>query len=479
MNVDFNVDELSQKYFVDNMPSGVMREIAEFIYEQSPYPVPEISIAGSIGLFAGIVGRQYNFSAQGLNQYIIVVAGTGMGKNAIHTGTSKIVGALRAKLADSVRGELSKHNLADSILGPAEIASGQALLNYLAERDSPCCVSFVGEFGIRLQQITSERAQSHERTLKRALLDLYSRSGAGQIISPMIYADKIKNSAPINSPAFTLVGESTGSEFYGALDERNIRSGLVPRFLVIEYSGVRSLLNKKHALATVPAALVSKLDDILVHCAELAHSGTICTVGCTAEAEIAFDIVEGHATAAMGAGSGSMRQEIWSRFREKIQRLAALAAVAHNHRQPVINLPMMKWATSIVVADAKRMIARCDAGDLGEQDESDAVKQVQVVVEVCRNYLNSKYHDLPKNGATELMHKNATLPYPYIQRTVKRTPFKRDRRGPTIALRETLKEMCELQLLQEMPKNQARQLFQSNSVCYTISDPERILHSEA
>ena len=59
---------------VYSVPPGLVGEIAQFIYAQAPRPVAEIALAGALGLMAGIVGRAYNISGTGLNQYVLLLA---------------------------------------------------------------------------------------------------------------------------------------------------------------------------------------------------------------------------------------------------------------------------------------------------------------------------------------------------------------------------------------------------------------------
>ncbi|MCK5611127.1 hypothetical protein KAR91_55150, partial [Candidatus Pacearchaeota archaeon] len=70
-------------------PPGLISELAAFIYAAAPRPVPEIALAGAIGLMSGICGRSYNISGTGLNQYTFLLAKTGRGKEAMNKGISK------------------------------------------------------------------------------------------------------------------------------------------------------------------------------------------------------------------------------------------------------------------------------------------------------------------------------------------------------------------------------------------------------
>lgn len=103
-------------------PEGLLGDIAEYFYESAPRPSKLISIAGAIGFFAGIVGRGYNISGTGLNQYILVLAPTGSGKEAMASGIDRLIVEIRKQVP-----------AVSDFMGPAEIASGPALLKYLGK----------------------------------------------------------------------------------------------------------------------------------------------------------------------------------------------------------------------------------------------------------------------------------------------------------------------------------------------------------
>src|SRR5699024_7716505 len=70
-------------------PPGLLGQVADFILAAAPRPVPEIALAGAIGLMSGIAGRAYNVSNTGLNQYVLLLAPTGTGKEAMASGIDK------------------------------------------------------------------------------------------------------------------------------------------------------------------------------------------------------------------------------------------------------------------------------------------------------------------------------------------------------------------------------------------------------
>lgn len=173
------IDSIAAKFKYEP-PSGLLGRIAQFIYEQAPRPVAEIALGGAIGLMAGICGKAYNVSATGLNQYVLILAGTGTGKEAAMGGITKLMSAVATKVP-----------AASEFIGPEQIASQQALINYLEK--NPCCLSVLGEFGLTLQQMSGKAANSNDIGLRKIFLKLYNRSGATDVFQQMIYANKENN----------------------------------------------------------------------------------------------------------------------------------------------------------------------------------------------------------------------------------------------------------------------------------------------
>ena len=268
------ISQWPQDTWIKYRPPGILSGMVDYILASSPRPIYEISLVASLGLMSGIVARQFNISKTGLNQYLMLIADTGMGKDAIVSGCSRIINGLAEKL-----------NIKDDIIGPAEISSGQALMRHLSDRRVPCFVSLMGEFGIRLRQITDPKLTlGADKTFHRALLDLYSKSGAGVTINPTVYADKAKNTDPLHSPAFSMVGESTREKFYEALNEDNVSSGLLPRFTIVEYNGPRAQPNENHGNVQVPHNLVYQIEQLIIYVQFLADQKTVYDIAINQEA---------------------------------------------------------------------------------------------------------------------------------------------------------------------------------------------------
>jgi hypothetical protein len=118
---------------------------------------------------------------------------------------------------------------------------------------------------MRLKKMAAPNANANEIGVRGALMDLWGKSGHGNVLNPLAYSDKEKNTASVTSPSFTLIGESTPERFYEALDETLIADGLLPRFLTIEYKGKRPANNEASANAYPSFALIDMMRTIVAH----------------------------------------------------------------------------------------------------------------------------------------------------------------------------------------------------------------------
>ena len=136
-------------------PPGFVGELASYFYSSAIRPVREVALAAAIALTSGVVGRSYNISGYRLNQYLILLAKTGTGKEDVATGIDMLMAAVRSRVP-----------MCEHFIGPAVFASGQALIRVLDTK--PCFVSVLGEFGISLKQLCDPKAIGSEVVLRSA-----------------------------------------------------------------------------------------------------------------------------------------------------------------------------------------------------------------------------------------------------------------------------------------------------------------------
>lgn len=451
---------------VYTVPPGLVGEIAQFIYAAAPRPVPEIALAGALGLMSGIVGRSYNISGTGLNQYVLLLAPTGTGKEAIASGIDKLMGAV-VKLVPS----------AVDFIGPGEIASSQAAIKYMS-RGSTSFVSIVGEFGIYLQQMASTNAPPHLMGLRRFLLDAYNKSGEGKVLRPSIYSDKDKNTGSIIAPAFSLMGESTPEKFYEGLHEGLISEGLLPRFTMIEYLGERPKLNEAHSKMQPSFELVERLSQVCAHSLMLNSQHKAIHIQVTPEAMELFNKFNAHCDLNINSSEREIRRHLWNRAHIKALKLAGVVAVGNNPYDPTIGEDVANWAINLVVSDVRNLLSKFEAGEIGI--ENDETKQLAKVVIIVKDYLLASWQDVAKYssegaGAGNL-HSRKIVPYSYLQRRLSASSvFKKDKMGATFAVKRAIKTLCERGDLQEVSKAVMTKDFGTAVTSYAISNPQTFL----
>lgn len=435
------------------VPPGLVGELALYIYRSSSRPVWEISLCAALALTAGITGRHYNISGTGLNQYIILIAKTGTGKEEAIKGIDRLLAQARSKVPPI-----------DGFLGPAAFASGQGLIRTLDEQ--PCMVCVLGEFGIMLQGLNDPRANAAQVTLRRALLDLYSKSGWGSMLRSSAYSDKEKNTKTIMSPALTLLGESTPEEFYSGLDETQIASGLIPRFLLVEYQGDRPRRNNQSNQAPDPI-LVQKLADLATTILHMQTNSTHADVTLSQGAGNIMDAFDRRCDDHINAAGNGAEAQLWNRAHLKALKLAGLVAVGCNMHDPVVSEEAAQWAIDMVVKDVSRVMERFHSGEVGQGE----VKQESDIRRAVRDYLQMTTEQRASYKVPKALLDQPAIPYTFIRRRLRGLAcFKNDRRGPYTSIKMTVQDACEAGILQEVPQQDARAQWGVITPVYLVGD---------
>lgn len=450
---------IQPKQSVYSPPPGLVGSIAQFIYSQAPRPVAEIALAGSIGLVSGIIGRSYNVSGTGLNQYVLLLAPTGTGKEAIARGIDKLMAEVQRGVPAAV-----------DFVGPAEISSAQALIKHLG-RTSPSFVSLVGEFGLFFKQMCSEHAPPHLIGLRRALLELFNKSGEGNVMRPTIYSDREKNTTALLAPAFSMIGESTPEKFYEVLNEGMISEGLLPRFSMIEYNGERPPLNEAHMLARPTFELIQKLGELCAFSLQLNSQNKALAVQIDEQAKALFDSFNLHCDSNINSAEREVRRHLWNRAHIKALKLAAIIAVGCDPYHPTINTEHATWAINFVIADVRNLLGKFDAGEIGI--DNDETKQLQTIIQTIRTYVTSPFSEvekyIPNMGN---LHSERVIPYAYLQRKLAAVAiFRKDKMGSSYAIKRALKTLVERGDITEVSRSVMAQQYKTNAVSYMIAVP--------
>jgi len=432
-------------------PPGFIGEIAQYIVDSSIRPVKEVGIAAALGMCAGILGRQYNISGTGLNQYLILLARTGIGKEGGASGIERVLHATRQTIP-----------ALDTFVGPGTFASGQAIIRSLDEH--PSFFSILGEFGLTLQMLSDPRAQGHTIVYRKVLMDLYTKSGQGSILHGSAYSDQQKNTKTVASPAFTIFGESTPDNFYAGLSQHQIADGLIPRFLIIEYNGNRPDRNPD-AFAPPSENLINRFSGLVETSLRMQANNVVQNITLDEEASALLHKFDEQCDTHIRAGGDEATRQLWNRAHLKAARIAGLLAAASQPHTPVVNKEEAAWAVEIVERDARQMSARFDEGDIGHG----ASKQVVDMKRVLNEFKTRPLSILLNYGVTDDMKNKGAVPFVYISRRVANlAAFRNDRRGGRNAVRETIQELIDSSILAEIPRTQAQNAFNSSGKMYAI-----------
>ena len=443
-------------------PSGLVGEVAKFIYEAAHRQVPEVAIAGALALIAGIVGRAFNISGTGLNHYIMLLAPTGTGKEAINSGISKLIGVL----TDITSPHFVSN--ADKFIGPADMASGQGLLRDLSSRQPPCYVAIVGEFTLKLKQLAKPNASSAEMALLRVLLDAYNKSGSGQFIGATVYSNTANNTGRIDMPALSIIGEGTNDTFNDVVDEHMIANGLLARFNIIEYSGPRPRRNRNAPFAMPDAHMMTRLAALVKKCVSDNLANRVTVVGIEHDAEAFLDALDEYADDQINASGSPVTKHLWNRAHKKALKLSALLAVGCDHDRPVVTLEHATWARQQVERDIRRLISKFEEGDVGSA-VGDAMLQQTKVLKAFNECLAKPFDQLGQiYGGTVEMHAAGIVTHKYIfNRCNNLKIFREDRRTSKFALEAAIQGLIDNGEIVRRPGHQVERGCGRSFLSYT------------
>lgn len=425
-----------------SLPPGLVGEVAQYIYQTAIRPVPEIALGAAIAITAGVCARSYNISGSGLNQYLILLAKTGAGKEGAVTGIDNLIAAIRPQVP-----------MVDQFIGPSAFASGQALIKVLDDR--PCFVSVLGEFGLTLQQLCDPRASSPQIMLKKVLLDLYSKSGWNKVLRSSVYSDTDKNTKIVQAPNVTILGESTPESFFEGLDSIHIAEGLIPRFSVIEYTGPRPPRNR-NANQPPSQQLVARFSELVAVSLTTANNGTCANVQMDSIAIQLMDEFDAKADGMINAAGSDVDMQLWNRAHLKALKLAAVIAVGCNPHAPVVTPDIARWSIDFVERDVAVMTTRFQRGEVGVGDHRHEV-DIRKAVE---NYLAMSESQRLQYKTPKSLLNQPVVPFHYLRRKLRLlSAFKNDRRGVARALEDSLKDMVKAEILRQVPPQQAMEKF--------------------
>jgi len=430
-------------------PPGITGELAAYFYSSSVRPTHEVAVLYAIAFLAGLLGRSYNISGTGLNQYLLLVAQTGTGKEDGPKGIERLMAAIRPNVA-----------MVDQFIGPGAFASGQALIRVLDER--PCFVSMLGEFGLTLQQLNDPRAPAAVVMLKRVLLDLYAKSGWNNVLRSTAYSDSDKNTKTIHAPSITWVGDTTPETLYDNISSADIADGLLPRVQILEYTGKRPKRNRNAGHAP-SAALAAQVADLVALALTTANNSTCAAVQVAPDALVMLDEFDEECDDLMNNSTHGGVKQLWNRAHLKALKLAGLLAVGCHPHQPTVTMELATWAVAFTRAGTDSILKRFEEGDVGDGES----KQMQEMRRVVTEYFRHTKKELKGYGVNAELQKAGLVPYAYlVVRTARLRSYYRDRIGAAGALKRNLEIAVGSEYLTQLLAGEAMVKFKSRQALY-------------
>lgn len=431
-------------------PPGFIGDLARYIFNSSFLPIKEVSITAALGLMAGICGKAWHIPKSGLNLYIVLVARSAIGKEALHDGIAGVVNAC-----------LKKTPIFGNFVDFTEYASGPALIKACAHNNSFVNVS--GEWGRRMKRIANEdEREGPMTTLRTQMTNLYQKSAPRSIVGGIGYSSQENNIEALTSVAYSMVGESTPQTFYDSLTESMMEDGFLSRFLVIQYEGDRP--NENPNIIEYPDdALVQYLTDMANMADKLIGVGDSNPVQRTEEAARMLADFSTKAANKIRSTTDESRRQMWNRATLKALRVAGLLAVGDNFSNAIITAAHAQWAIDLVLSDIAIMQKRLEGGDVGLNDSSRERK----LVELMKNYIAKPVPASYK--IPDAMREAGIIPRNYLQTRISRvSSFYKHKFGASKALDEALHQMISNGIIMEVKQDKLVEMYSHHGRAFRI-----------
>lgn len=352
-------------------PPGAAGELARYMFAISLRPVKDIAILSALALLSGVCGKAWNTHTRGgLNNYFILVARSGLGKDAFRSNIQNVLQTVEmfgGKDGTQLFG-------ARSFLDTAHYGSEQALMKSVIVADGAMdrlsFVHYMDEIAKFFKGIAAGYGKAPE--LEHAMLTLYNQSAFYSRADGFKYSNKENNHAGGRLAAYSLAGECTPDEFYSTVTQDMLSGGFISRLTIWDCDVLRPLENK-NAVQPMPEGLLRGLGELITQAVKL-HAGTEpCTVKLDHEAGQAYDNLDVEINKLLNGVNGNIEtdevvRQAHNRRAFKILKIACLLAVADNCYNPEVTMRHFEWASTFINTSNERIIKKHKQGLIGSDD---------------------------------------------------------------------------------------------------------------
>lgn len=332
------------KFDLDTEP-GLLGDIARWSQVYAYRPMHEFALPAALATLAAIFGRRWvTPTGLGLNLYLVAIAPTGGGKDAL-------LSAPRVLLQEAGLRHL---------LGPGDFTSDAAIETSLRKR--PAQLMPLDEFGKLAQAMAGARAPIFLKLAVKALLEIYPRSAPGSEWTGKQHADPARDNAgePIFVPTLSILGVSTPEGFFEGMTEQSLDDGFLNRLTLIP-GGKPGARQRDKTRLTVPAELVDAIREAYGAAGKSGNLGEATSRSASAKPELRFARwANADAETALAAieewedlAADEGRRGVCGRVAEQCQKIATLRALARAPADPAVSADDLAWAFDTVLASVE------------------------------------------------------------------------------------------------------------------------------
>lgn len=200
---------------------GVLGDFVSWAGRTCIKPQPQFDVQAALAFGAVCLGQRFITSGNNMASLFFMNVGK--------TGTGK-------EHASSVISRALRHAGLDDLLGPAGYTSEGGVLSALHDR--PAHVSVIDEFGNYLSAAGNKASVNQQQALSM-MMECFGRQtdivqNRGYSTASLTEAQKQKMEIRIKNPSLTVLAMTTPETFYDAVSGKDIASGLLNRFLIVE-----------------------------------------------------------------------------------------------------------------------------------------------------------------------------------------------------------------------------------------------------
>lgn len=371
-NLSNGSEKKAEKMFPDPGPfpeelfeiPGFFKEYFKYSMETAFYPNKLLTLGGGLTFLAMLAGRVYK-DCRGThpNIYWVSLADSGTGKEHARS-VNKYLAAqagLMGFIGDNIA---SGEGLEDSMLLTKKklflLDEMDTIFNSLKQRDA--------------------RAEA----MMQRLLSFYSSARSFYTMRVKAKQKDMPFGETITNPFLVLYGTALPKYFYGALEERVLENGLIPRTIIVDANIPRQAGDPKDI---PPSKELLEMINILKE--KALEGGDLVAINPIIRTLPETDEVSNLLAEDRAFCDEKVRffqehnelaaQALWTRAHEKVCKLAILYAISENVYDPKITGTAVMWARALVAYLTKKMLFLADSYSYIDDFDRDCKKIIEIV----------------------------------------------------------------------------------------------------